>query len=90
MTHWMFSCKGVSQRISEEMDRRLPFYQRLMIRMHLAMCRFCRRAYKQMLCLRKISRDPILHEAGMDESVSLSPGACERIKEILRSQCPPS
>ncbi|KPJ78954.1 MAG: hypothetical protein AMJ54_01105 [Deltaproteobacteria bacterium SG8_13] len=86
----MFSCKGVSKRLSESMDCRLPLHQRLMIRMHLAMCRFCRRAYKQLLCLREIARNPRLQEAGMDASVSLSSEACERIKESLCSQDPPS
>ena len=88
MAHWMFNCKEVSKRVSESMDRRLPLHQRLMIRMHLVMCRFCLRAYRQMSCLRNIARDPRLQEAGMDESVFLSPEACERIKKSLRSQDP--
>ncbi len=90
MAHWMFNCKEVSKHVSEAMDRCLPLHQRMMIRMHLAMCRFCRRTSRQMQCLRDIARDPRLQEAGMDESVSLSPEACERIKENLRSQDPPT
>ena len=88
MVHWMFHCKEVSKRVSESMDRRLPLHHRLMIRMHLAMCRYCLRAYRQMQCLRAIARDPNLQEAGMDESVFLSPEACERIKQSLRSPSP--
>ena len=90
MALWMFSCKEVSQRVSESMDRRLPLLHRLMIRMHLLMCRYCLRYYRQMQCLREIARDPRLQEAGMDESVCLPPEACERIKASLRSQDPPS
>jgi hypothetical protein len=88
MAHWMFKCKNVSQKISESLDCRLPLHQLLMIRMHLAMCRLCRRAYKQINCLREIARHSRLQEAGMDESVFLSPEACGRIKEFLRSQRP--
>jgi hypothetical protein len=90
MGHWMFSCKGVSQRVCESMDRRLPIHQRLMIFMHLAMCRFCRRYCRQVNCLRDIARDPRLQEAGMDDSASLSPETCERLKKTLRSQSTPS
>ena len=90
MAHWMFNCKEVSQRVSESMDRRLPLYQRLMIRMHGAMCRFCRRYARQIQCLREIARDLRLQEAGMDESVTLSLEACERIKASLRPQGPPA
>ena len=90
MTHWMFNCKDVSRKVSESMDRRVPLHQRLMIRMHLAMCRFCLRSFKQMRCLRDIARDPRLQEAGMDESIFLSPEACERIKQALQSQGPPA
>jgi hypothetical protein len=90
MVQLMFSCKEASIRLCESMDRRLPFQQRLMIRMHLAMCRFCRRYHRQVQCLREIVRDQRLQEAGMDESVTLSPEACERMKEILRSQGAPS
>ena len=90
MVQLMFSCQEASLRVCESMDRHLSLHQRMMIRMHLAMCRFCRRFHRQMQCLRDIARDPRLQEAGMDESVSLSPEACERIKEALRSQSPPS
>lgn len=90
MVQVMFSCKEASIRLCESMDRRLPLRQRLMIRMHLAMCRFCRRYHNQMHSLREIVRDPKLQEAGMDESASLPPEACERLKEILRSQGKPS
>ncbi len=90
MAHWMFNCKEVSQRVSESMDRRLPFYPRMMIRMHGAMCRFCRRYARQIQCLRDIARDPRLQEAGLDESASLSLEACERIKATLRSHGTPS
>ena len=38
--HWMFSCKDVSQLLSESMDRGLPFYQRILMRMHLLMCKY--------------------------------------------------
>jgi predicted anti-sigma-YlaC factor YlaD len=90
MVQMMFSCKEASMQVCGLMDRRLTRHQRMMLRIHLAMCRFCRRYYRQMKYLREMVRDARLQEAGMDESVSLPPEACERIKERLRSYDPPS
>ena len=88
MVQMMFSCKEASMQVCGLLDLRLTPVQRLMLRVHLAMCRFCRRYYRQMKCLREIVRDPQLQEAGMDESAFLALEACERIKEMLRSQDP--
>ena len=88
MVQMMFSCKEATMQVCGLMDRRLTLVQRMALRVHLAMCRFCRRYHRQMKCLREIVRDPQLQEAGMDESAFLAPEACERMKEILRSQDP--
>ncbi len=90
MAQMMFSCKEASRHVCEAMDRRLPLKQRLMIQIHLAMCRFCRRYFRQMRSLRGLASDPKLQEAGMDKSIFLPSEACERIKARLRSQIPPS
>ena len=85
MKHWMFCCKDVSQKISQSMDVRLPFHYRMAVRVHLLMCRYCARFYRQLVMLRKMSRhterDPI-HIQGPD---TLSRETKERIKETLRS-----
>jgi hypothetical protein len=85
MRHWMFSCKEVSQRISESMDRTIPLHQRFFIRMHLMMCRYCDRFRKQLLFLRQLSL--FSQSPGEDaESVfSLSDEARERIKSSLKA-----
>ncbi len=85
MTHWMFDCKEVSRRVSESMDRNLPIYQRMLIQMHLMMCRHCVRFRRQVMMLREICRSYRLHENCTDMTANLSPDARERILRVLKS-----
>lgn len=43
----MLSCKQISEMSDEFLDGGLGFYQRLKIRIHLAMCRNCSRYIRQ-------------------------------------------
>ncbi len=85
MSHWMFSCKEVTQLVSKSLDRKLPFYRRFLIRMHLYMCKYCFRFDKQLHIMRAISRDQTLQDGTLDQSVALPPETCERIKQSIRS-----
>jgi hypothetical protein len=48
--------------MSQAMDRRLPLWQRLMLRLHLAICDGCSNARRQMRLLRlavsRLGREP--------------------------------
>jgi len=41
--HWIMSCKQVSMQISRSLDTPLPLSRQMGIRVHLMMCKFCRR-----------------------------------------------
>lgn len=84
MRHWIFSCKKITALISESMDRRLPLYRRLGIKLHLMMCYLCRRYEKQLLFIRSILQT----EDRVDEinCASLSPEAKEKIKKKLKKK----
>lgn len=85
MNHWMFKCKEVTRMVSESLDRKLPLYQRIGVRMHLLMCKFCSRFKKQLLFLRETIR---LHvERGKDTELStkLPPEARERISKSIQN-----
>jgi hypothetical protein len=86
MNHWMFNCKEVTTMVSESMDRRLPFFQRMGIRLHLFMCRFCSRFRRQLLLLTKISQVQGTYLAQLEPSGALSPEARSRIKQAMRQQ----
>jgi len=95
MSHLMFNCKEATQLVSESLDRKLPFHQRIGIRMqlpfhqrigirmHLLMCKFCSRYEKQLMFLRKASRIQKIHEEDTESYISLPPEARKRIKNCL-------
>jgi len=85
MKHWMFSCKDVSQKFSESMDQKLPFHQRMFIRIHMLMCKYCSRFRRQLLLLREISRSDKIVDISPDFSAGLSQQARERIKASLKA-----
>jgi len=80
MSHWMDNCKKVTRMVSESMDRKLPLHQRIGIRVHLFMCKFCSRYKKQLLILRKTMRLQESYLQDTKPSLTLHPEARERIK----------
>jgi hypothetical protein len=81
----MLSCKEVSRLVSDSLDRELSIWQRMQVRMHLMMCRFCSRFRRQTLFLRDAARRYLA--AGEEETprgaAALSLDARERIKRSL-------
>lgn len=87
----MLTCKEVTHLVSESLDRELPFPKRVGVRLHLAMCKFCRRYRRQMLFLRKACRDfqPKLEREEIPPFANLPPEVRERIQEAIESDTPP-
>jgi hypothetical protein len=67
------------------MVRKLPWRDRVLIAMHLMMCKYCYRFKKQLGLLREFSRSQALLEKSVDASIGLPPDARERIKNTLRT-----
>ena len=84
MGKWMLNCKEAAQIVSECLDREVPLHQRLLLRIHLFMCKLCSRNMSQMLFLREAMRFQASQSERVDPSVRLSPDARERIKGGLR------
>jgi hypothetical protein len=49
----MISCKEATRLASLQMERKLSIPERLQFRLHLAICRGCRRSEKQFLFMRQ-------------------------------------
>jgi hypothetical protein len=81
----MFSCKEVSQLLSESMDRSLPIYQRMLMRLHLLMCKYCARLKEHFEALKIASRQEELYGNELDESRVLSHDGKERLKKFLKN-----
>jgi hypothetical protein len=78
----MLTCKEVSRLVSETLDRRLPFGQRVAMRLHLLMCHACKAYKKRLILLQNILR---LYAAGkgLNPEIKLSAKARDRIVQIL-------
>jgi hypothetical protein len=83
MRHLMYNCKEVTRMVSESLDRKLPLHQRMGIRVHLFMCKFCSRYRKQLLLLRAVMQRYAESDDSVDISESLSPTAKKRMKHVL-------
>jgi len=53
MSILMVTCKEASRIGSEALDRKLSFRERVLLRMHLALCEGCRRVHAQYRFLRR-------------------------------------
>jgi hypothetical protein len=49
----MLTCKEATQLVSQGLDRRLAFHERLALRLHLLVCNGCSNFRKQVTFLRK-------------------------------------
>jgi hypothetical protein len=78
------SCKEATRLQSEAMARKLSRSERVGLRMHLFLCKWCRRYGNQLKFLHSASQHSEQHESPV-ASQRLSPGACERIKQKLQS-----
>jgi len=84
MDHWMFHCNEVTQKVSESMDRKLPMHQRVLLRMHLMMCKYCSRFRRQLQVIRNAARLDDFPFEPFDSENRLSMDAKFRIKQALK------
>ena len=79
------NCREASRLQSEALDHPLSRGQRLGLRMHLLLCKWCRRYGKQIRFLRQAVHE---HPDEVNEAIprTLSPEARERLKRSLRSE----
>jgi len=84
MDHWMCHCDEVTRRVSESMDRKLPMGQRILVRMHLMMCRYCSRFRRQLQAIRNAARLDDFSFEPFDADDTLSENARSRIKQAVK------
>lgn len=78
----MLSCKEVARLISESLDRKLAWHERVQLRIHLLLCSSCSSFRKQMQFLRRAARSCAV--AGKDVAPASSPGLSTNGKERLK------
>lgn len=77
------SCQDAVPLISEALDRPLPGVERTGLRLHLLICRWCRRYHRQLHWLRRFARHPE-HNPESLPVAALSAEARERLRDALR------
>ena len=81
----MMDCQHASQLLSQSQDRRLPWSQRVGLRLHLMMCRACSRFAAQLVLMRQAVAS-LGRQVENDAGVRLSEEARDRIAGKLREQ----
>ncbi len=84
----MLSCKETTRLVSEGLDRQLPFWRRLGLRLHLVMCRGCSRYARQIKALNRLISDHYAGDRPAEVSVHVSQDAVQHIKASLRQATP--
>jgi len=78
-------CREASRLQSDAFDQSLSLPQQFGLRVHLLLCKWCRRYGKQIRFLRRAAHE---HSEALTEAAphSLSPEARERLKQSLRNE----
>jgi hypothetical protein len=80
---WIATCRETTELASRAMDERLPFGDRMAMRMHLAICENCTRFALQLQEMRRLFR---VETAGNDDAAGLSEQARQRIASELQKR----
>jgi hypothetical protein len=82
---FMPTCRQVSRLQSDALDQRLSLAKRFGLRLHLLVCKWCRRYGKQIRFIRQAVHE---HPDAVTDATprTLSPEARERLKRSLRSE----
>ena len=83
MMMWGLNCEKTAQLISESLDRELPWFQRILLKMHFLSCEVCKESAQQIRNLHQIYRH-LTHPSEEDESIRLSQSAKQRISNALK------
>ena len=81
----MLNCKDVSRLVSKSLDCELPWYRRLMLRLHLLICGACARYEKQMTFIKENVSRKVAQERELNEEPpqKLPADARARMKQAL-------
>jgi len=80
---WLTTCKETTVLASRAMDGRLPFPERVAMRLHLAICENCARFAQQLQEMRRQFR---VETATNDDVPGLTPEARQRIETQLHKK----
>lgn len=78
----MLTCKQASELLSQSLDRPLTLSERFGLRLHLLICKFCKRFWQQIFELRDAIRYQV-KQTEQNEEIKLSRNAMKRIIQSI-------
>lgn len=86
----MLNCRQVTRLVSQSMDARLLWHQRLAVRFHLLYCVWCRRYAAHIQFLRKAARGLVLKDVSAPKlSTEAKERMLKRLEEDPKNPTPP-
>ena len=82
------TCDVVTQKLSQSMDHKLSFRDRIGVKIHLMGCEFCERYRKQLLNLQKmfVKYSVTIDNEDILGGTRLRPEAKEKIKKMIQEE----
>jgi hypothetical protein len=84
LQHNLPECSEITRVISQSLDRKLTFGERVTLKLHLMVCLRCVRYLQQLVMLRNVTRHPSQLNAIEESAPPLTNEARERIKAALK------
>jgi Putative zinc-finger len=84
--NWLPTCKETTALASRAMDERLPFSNRMALRLHLTICENCARFNQQLQQMRRLFRAETVAD---NDAPGLDPDARRRIATELQNKLYP-
>lgn len=81
----MLNCRDATKLISESLDRKTTFVEKISLWLHTVLCGFCRRFRTNMIAIQKMVRkhDVNPEQSKINPNDSLSDEAREKIKTLI-------
>jgi Putative zinc-finger len=79
----MLTCKQASQFISQSLDRPLTLRERLALKLHLFICKYCKRFSQQLVSMR-VALETMTKLAENDNSIEMPEESKKRIAENVK------
>ena len=80
----MLNCKQASQIISQSLDRPLTLRERLALKFHLIICKYCKRFSQQLQTLR-VAMNTFVNSIESNNGIEMSSAAKKRIIDMINA-----
>ena len=80
----MLSCKQSSQLISQSLDRPLTMRERVALKLHLLVCKYCKRFSQQVQTLR-VAIKTVVSSIESNNNILMSSAAKKRIADMVEA-----